>query len=173
MFILLKVAAAICIFSAVSASAAHEHSAHIHGHAELTIVIDKGYVDLNLIAPAESLLGFEYKVTTPEEALKVSAMKKHLSEHKNVIHFDSGECQIKHVNINSSDMLNDDHHEHPHAEISINYQFHCPKANEISSATLKLFKHYNKLKKIYAMWLTSSQQGSIVLDDKNTKINFQ
>lgn len=179
MFFFIKVITAVFLVILASNSTANEYSAHTHGHAVLTIVIEQNNVDLNLIVPAESLLGFEHKATTTDEISKVVEMKKYLSQHNNVILFDSSECQTKSVDINTGDILSYDHqehepsHVHSHAEITVNYQFHCAKTSDISSATVKLFNLYTALESIDVMWVTSSQQGSIELDIKNTGISFR
>ena len=54
--------------------------------------------DATISGPAESLLGFEHKAITPSELSKVSAMKKRLYQHANVIIFYGGECKIKSIN---------------------------------------------------------------------------
>ncbi len=181
MFHLLKILTTLASLMNASATTANQYSAHTHGHAELTIAIDKNNIDLKLITPAANLLGFEHKATTASEISQVIAMKKHLAQHANVIIFNHADCHIKSSNINTGDILNYDHQEHAHehenryshTEIIVDYQFHCANASDISSASVKLFKHYTGLEKIDVMWLTAFQQGSIELDMKNTGISFQ
>jgi len=177
MLSLLKILTTLTLLIKADASTANQYSAHIHGHAELTIAIDNNNIDLKLITPAESLLGFEYKAKTANEISKVVALKKHLSKHVNVIIFNNSNCHTTHSNVDTGDILTNDHHDHEnilsHNEITVTYQFHCDKASNISSASVKLFEHYTGLERIDVMWLTSNQQGSIELDMKNTGIYFQ
>ncbi len=171
MFILLKVISAVFLLAFANATTANTNSAHVHGHAKLTIAIEQNSVDLNLIAPAESLLGFEHKATTSDELSQVATMKKRLSQHANIIRFYGAGCQVKKFDIDTN---RDDHaHMQSHAEVTVNYQYHCVKAKRISSATVKLFEHFAALDKVEVMWLNSSKQGSIELNAKNITINFQ
>ena len=178
MFIILKIVVTVFLFSITYTTTANEYSAHVHGNAELTIAIDKNSVDLNLTAPAESLLGFEHKAVTPNELAKLAAMRKHLSQHTKIINFSGGECLIKNINIDTNDILKTNHpesdhsHKLSHAEITMNYQYDCAVGNNISSATVQLFKHFKKLEKINVMWLNAYKQSSTELTKKNIEIRF-
>jgi hypothetical protein len=178
---LTKVIATLTLLFNASVTTANQYSAHIHGHAELTIAIDKNIIDLKLITPAENLLGFEHKATSAADISTVVTMKKHLSQYANVIVFNNAECDIENSNVDTGNILTYGHkdhtneHEniHSHTEITVDYKFHCAKTDDISSASIKLFDHYSGIKIIDVMWLTTNQQGSIKLDMKNTGVNFQ
>lgn len=178
MFIILKIVVTVFLFSITYTTTANEYSAHVHGNAELTIAIDKNSIDLNLAAPAESLLGFEHKATTPNELAKLSAMRKYLSQHTNVINFSGSECLIKEINIDTNDILDTNHqesdhsHKLSHAEVTMNYQYDCAKGNNISSATVQLFKYFKTLEKIDVMWLNASKQSFVELNERNIEIRF-
>lgn len=169
----------IGLFAISTIAMANNYASHVHGHAEMTIAVENNNVDLKLIAPAESLLGFEHKAITPEEISKVIAMKEHLINHANVILFNGGQCHIKNVNVNTNDILRYDQQDHAqeymysHAEITLKYQYNCLKANDISSAKIQLFKHFSALEKVEVIWLTYAKQSSIKLDANTTEINFQ
>ena len=59
--------------------------AHVHGEAELTLVIEKRQLHINLTAPAESLLGFEHQAHTEHEKNMVKQAVKQLSTLNHVI----------------------------------------------------------------------------------------
>lgn len=176
MIFLLKIVITISLLTITKQSAANDFAAHIHGHAELTIVIEQNNVELNLIVPAESLFGFEHVAKTPNEKSKVVETKKHLSKPFNIINFDSVDCQVKRVYVDTSDVIRNENHQHVHThshrEVRGNYQFSCRNTNEILSATTPLFEHFGTLQMINVIWISDVQQNAIKLDANNTEITF-
>jgi len=156
-----------------------EYRPHVHGHATLTIAIEKNNLELSLMAPTESLLGFEHKAKSQDEISQAIEMKKHLSRYSNVIQFIDGECQIKNTKIDMGDILGSyDHshlessHQHTHHEIAVNYQLNCQNADSISDADVLLFNQYKALNKVTVMLVTSSRQSAMELDASNTRITL-
>lgn len=161
----------LLLMTSYKAIASGYHS-HVHGLAEINIAMEQDKVDFQLIAPAESLLGFEHRASTAKEISEVEALKTYLSKQPNVIQFNGGKCQVGNVEIDTGDILNNSEHKHSHAEIKANYQLSCDNTNDISSATVLLFQHYKTLEQINVMWLTTTKQGSTKLDENNTGIKF-
>jgi len=44
-----------------------QHSAHLHGHAELTLALEGRALEINLASPAANIVGFEHKATSSEQ----------------------------------------------------------------------------------------------------------
>ena len=65
-------------------------------------------------------------------------------------------------------------HDEPigHSEVMTNYRYHCEKTSDLPTITVGIFKLFPGVQKIKAVWLTESQQGSVVLSEKSNVINL-
>ena len=50
-------------------------NAHVHGLSEMTMAIEGGIVDIQLISPTVNLIGFEHKASNKEEITIVNNLK--------------------------------------------------------------------------------------------------
>ncbi|REL36284.1 ZrgA family zinc uptake protein [Thalassotalea euphylliae] len=168
----------------------HAHSsnlqAHVHGMAELTVVVEGQQVQINLIAPAESIVGFEHRAQDEQEIDQVNYAKQQLTNTEQVLKFANVKCQLAEQFIdlqslmhkpdtheNSHDENHGGSHQSEHAEVSASYLFNCQQAHTLKSLTLELFKHFPRLTKVRAIWLTGTQQGSAMLTPANTVLELK
>jgi hypothetical protein len=113
-------------FFACPAIAFEEHGAHEHGHAALTVVQEKGALQMVFTSPAMNIVGFEHMPNNVQHKDKINKASEQL-QHANFLFQINSEakCAIKTVRINSAliDSLHhrdghDDskhaHHEHHH-----------------------------------------------------------
>ena len=173
-----------------------QYAAHVHGHAELTMAIENNRIQLQLISPAEALVGFEYQAKTEQEVNKVVATKKLLSSIEHLIQFSGTDCQMTDYKVNVEGLMSaEEHHDHKehdshhndhehqhehkeqddhssHAEISADYALTCIDTAKISKATISLFKHFSALEKVQVVWLTATKQGSATTTANNNSLDF-
>jgi len=186
---LLVLVALLSVTTTLAFSATHQ--AHVHGQAELTVAIDQHTIAVHLIAPAESLLGFEHQAQSEQEIAQVIALQKHVAQPDSVFNFNNKHCQMMSKNVDTGELLRNvqdhknhthdephqhdthDSHQSDHAEININYTYHCKTTDHIKLATVQLFDHYHGLKQIRAMWVTPNQQASALLTPLNKEILFK
>ncbi len=186
---LLVLVALLSLLTTLAFSATHK--AHVHGQAELTVAIDQHTIEVHLNAPAESLLGFEHQAQSEQEIAQVIALQEHIAQPDSVFNFNNKHCQMISQNVDTGELLSsvqdhihhthDEHHQHDthdshqsdHAEININYTYHCDNTEHIKLATVQLFDHYHGLKQIRAMWITPNQQASALLTPLNKEIIFK
>jgi len=160
---------------------------HTHGQADLTIIIENEIVNIQLIAPAESLVGFEHSANTEKELRLLSKIKKRLSFPEKVIHLQGGGCLINEINIDTSDLTPDTHKPYDnssalskktkrrsdHAEITAQYIFHCKEVSQLTSASVDLFQNFNGIAHINAMWVSTKEQASRSLSRANKHIQLR
>ncbi|REL32240.1 ZrgA family zinc uptake protein [Thalassotalea euphylliae] len=160
----------------------HVHSsnlqAHVHGMAELTVVVEGKQVQINLIAPAESIVGFEHRAQDEQELAQINYAKQQLTNTAQVLKFANVKCQLTEQFIDLQSLMpkpdsHDDSHQHEHAEVSATYLFNCQQAHTLESMTIELFKHFSRLTKVRAIWLTRTQQGSATLIPSNTVLELR
>jgi len=192
-----KAIAITCLFSLNSVTYAnedshHNHEAHVHGYAQLSLAAENRKLLISITTPANSLVGFEHRAETPEERAKITVLKATLNNAPNIISLSKSDCKLTSVNIDLDGLLplktddkhahhEEEHHEHhdekdhheeaEHNEVMMDYSYHCDKGATNNSATIHLFKHYPAIKAIQAMWISDSNQGSINLtSDSNTLV---
>ncbi|MBX2848875.1 MAG: DUF2796 domain-containing protein [Acidiferrobacterales bacterium] len=73
-------------------SHSHSHKAHTHGEANLTIAADEKNLELQLEAPAMSLVGFEHKPTSPKQIESVINTRALLEKASNILVLKGGSC---------------------------------------------------------------------------------
>ncbi|GLX82405.1 ZrgA family zinc uptake protein [Thalassotalea eurytherma] len=164
-------------------SHASDFTAHIHGEAELMIAIDKNVVEIELIAPAASILGFEHQATTEQEIKRVNEAKKLLKRQANIIQFSESTCESHHAEIDTGELLVNGHHHHEknshehshsisHFEIAVHMAMECQRGEALGAVSIKLFQHFAGLERIRLLWATSTEQGSVILTPQNSEISF-
>ncbi|REL27733.1 DUF2796 domain-containing protein [Thalassotalea euphylliae] len=163
----------------------HNHhsglQAHVHGEAELTLVLERQQLHINLAAPAESLLGFEHQAHSQREKNIVKQVVTHLSTLDHVIKFKANTCQLTEQHIDTNSVMpitptqkQTDRAEHAeHAEITASYEFACQRPKQLTSISLELFTHFKRLTKIHTIWLTEHQQGRQVLTPSSRVLSLR
>ena len=169
----------------VPASGLAQQSAHVHGFAEINLAIDNEELQIELVAPADSIVGFEYDPTTATErkavadaiallrnpeklfALPASAgCKLHEVEaerHADGEHAKHDEHEDEHEEHAKHDEHDDEHaHEESdesenHSEFHAHYHFDCSKP-AIEEIGLRLFETWPKIEEVRVQALTPTGQ---------------
>lgn len=154
---------------------AHAHSAHVHGQAELSIVMENNSVLLSFNAPAESLVGFEHRAQSKAEREKLKQLKQKLHRPDNLFAIQGGKCQLaeKHIDLESIMPSDHSHNHNGHAELSINYQLQCEDTSKLVSISLSAFQSFKHLEKVTAFWATEHEQGSHSLTKEYSTLTFK
>lgn len=122
-----KTLCTIAVLGALSAYAADndnhhdehvEHiGAHVHGEAQLNIVLDGDDLEILLESPAMNIVGFEHAPSTDEQKAVVEAAKKKFKYADKLFDITGGRCVLKDVDIDWGAMgEHDEHDEHEHHE---------------------------------------------------------
>jgi hypothetical protein len=160
-------------------------NAHVHGLSEMTMAIEGGIVDIQLISPTVNLIGFEHKASNKEEITIVNNAKALLSNAAALFSFSGGGCMLINTAIDVSGLikLDENKHEHQlkhnkkshdthsvqdtshenHSQVVANYRYHCEETSTLSAITVLAFEQFSGIKKIRAMWITATKQGVVTL----------
>lgn len=157
-----------------------EHSAHMHGHARMTMVLSGNELEIEIDTPAMNLLSFEHRATSSNDKKKLSDTIKFLNSPSNWISIDKkARCNLENILVESDLLENDDHgHEHEHedkqsshSDFKIAAKYTCSHAQKLKSVSFSgLFNNFKGLAEIDAKWLTDYIQSATELDTHNTEI---
>jgi hypothetical protein len=161
-----------------------EYSSHVHGLAEMTIVIESEKLEIEIKSPAMNLVGFEHKASTQKHIAAVNEAELVLKKPKKIFSFTGGQCKLINKNLDLSHIKKTHHHlEKEHvksinkhdnqSELMAYYSYHCEKTPALSAITVKLFDMFSGLQQISVMWITETQQGAIMLSTTNKVINLR
>ncbi|MFT7430471.1 MAG: hypothetical protein ACI971_000923 [Colwellia sp.] len=161
-----------------------EHNSHVHGLAEMTIVIENDRLEIEIKSPAMNLVGFEHKASTQKHIAAVNKAELLLSNAKEIFSFTGGHCKLINKSLDLSHIKKNHHHlekedvksinKHDnHSEAMAHYYYHCEKTSGLSAITVTLFDLFPSLQKVYVMWATENQQGAITLSATNKVINLR
>jgi hypothetical protein len=166
-------------------SALLQAAPHVHGEAELTIAMEADRVQVQFMAPASDVVGFEHSATSPEQQQTLNNARDILSESTNVFVFTGGECEISKINIDMSGLENTKHdahehestmahdHQHAHPNITATYDFNCRRLQQLSSLNMNVFDVFPTISRVNGMWVSEHLQGSKVLSIKDRQLRFK
>ena len=156
--------------------------AHVHGLANLTIVLDNQTLLIKFESPLMDILGFEGKPRTKVQRESIKTATEKFRKTDDVLTLNGGSCRQQQIRVNLGhvDMKNDTHHGHNdrthddnHSEISAVYEFNCSEPQNLNRITILLFNQFSNMEKIKARWVHSDLQGQNTLIRNNNVINFR
>ncbi|MCU4677004.1 DUF2796 domain-containing protein [Catenovulum sp. 2E275] len=173
----------LCCLSYVAIAHEHihtSHSPHVHGVAELNLIVEHNKLEIQFNSPAINLLGFEYRAHTTAEIAEVEQAKDHLINANKMFVFENADCQQTAIKLDFSavePVTKRDQHQNEsqaplHSEVSARYQFKCNSGTELTRVNVKLFEYFQYIKHIKAFWIAKSGQGVAELNTSSTTINL-
>jgi hypothetical protein len=155
-------------------------SPHIHGSAELNIVLFNDQLSLELHTPAVNLLGFEHNKHNPEQQAIVKSTRDHLTNAKALFFFEGGECKLIQPSPHFSALLKSNESTHPtlekddnqHSDIEAHFSYTCAQPVSLKSITTKLLEVFPGITSLQVQWIIHNQQGAATLNHQRNTLNF-
>jgi hypothetical protein len=156
---------------------------HVHGEAELTIAMENTSLQIQLLAPAADIVGFEHQAKTPQaktpqELKSMAGAKKALSQVAQLFVITGARCELSEVTIDMKDLVDAKRDTHAHHRdhllnnITANYEYECYSLDELSTIEVNVFDLFPALLRINSMWITERSQGSQVLSKTTRQIRI-
>ena len=137
----------VLLVSSATAEAKH-HRAHLHGVADLTMVVEGNHLRIEFSSPAVSILGFEHKASNPTQLAAVADAEKKLGNTQSLFTFTGTQCDLRSTSINMSSLLDtasagegshnrhkelkaDKNSEEAHTNISALYNYNCADGEKL------------------------------------------
>lgn len=147
----------------------HQHgsiAAHVHGEAELNIVVDGLDVLVEFISPLENLLGFEHAPETAEQQQAFDDLQQHLMDYRALFTLTNAQCE-----------QTDQHSDNPfaeahttHAEWQGEYLLHCDQFGNAASLQPQLFSTYRGVEKLTIQLITAQGQSQFTVSKNSDGI---
>nr|WP_321442060.1 DUF2796 domain-containing protein [uncultured Hyphomonas sp.] len=178
-----------CILSTASillpaSASAQSLDAHVHGEANMAIVIDGQHLSASLMSAMYNITGFEHAPETEEQREVLQTAKSLLEDGTQLFRFNSeAECFLtsSHHNLSSTEDRHDTNedkpeadgeHHHNHRDLEADYEFTCKKPSKLSSVRVGLFDHFKNLQKVNVVTLTGGQQSAAELTPKRETLSL-
>ena len=161
-----------------------EYGAHVHGQAQLDLVLDQTNLSIELESPTMNVLGFEHEPRTTDEKSALADAAEIFGNGNNVITLQGGGCQLtehtlempfteSHAINHGDDNHDTDEHDHDHSEIHASYLFSCKNGNAVEKMHVNLFKLFPGFEQINLQWVVFAKQGKQVLTKSHAEIEFK
>ena len=157
------------------------HEAHVHGEAELSLIIDETSIAFELKSPALNVLGFEHEPKTEAEEELVHAANEKLSKYENIIFIPDLKCKVSEFDLDSpyedehaGESHHDAHdHEEDHGDYYLSYSLSCKNIDKLETIEVKLFENFEGFESIEAMWINQSEADSAELTKERNIIKLK
>jgi len=147
------------------------HEAHVHGEAEITLILQDDELAINFESPAVNLVGFEHQPENDQQRKVLDTALVDLRNPISWLQFDGSNCDLVSATVKTS--LDSTHEQKGHAEFSAEYLFQCRQANNLNSLLVTLQSNYPSVEHINVQWIINGKQGATELEADNQRISFR
>jgi len=189
---------AFLLLSSIARSESSSLGSHEHGKAELTIAIEDGRVEIQLISPAANIIGFEHTPANDEQKRHILYTGEILSSAGKLFEFEGAICQpvgqtldlpfsdehseAEHAHDeHEEEEDHDEEHQHSdehneehddgHVEIVASYSFECGGRGPTSLRAL-ILDQFPAIESLHTQWITSTKQGTKELTQSQPSVDF-
>lgn len=177
--------ASLLIGALIGASPVCADDTHEHGVADLRVVSDGATLEIELVSPLDTLVGFEHVPRTEAQRTIVSDAERRLRDAEGLwLLSPDAKCVLKNVAVESpwaqegrdhpvKEHEEDDGHRHDpehasapfegHAERVASYRFECAAPDKLTRLQTRLFDAFPRLRELRAQHATAKGQGAATL----------
>ena len=185
--------ASLLLFVVGSSNAnAQSADSHVHGNAELNVVLMGQQLQVEFVSPAINLIGFERPPNTDAETATLNNTIEQLQRGGWLIEAISTACQLSTEEFEAPvydehDSSEHDHehesehdHEHDsseydaeaHSNFRVRYLYNCDSAPRKQLEVLA-FDHYSGIETLTVQWIADQKQGYARLNRDNPVLNLE
>jgi len=187
-------------FSAVDISASdsrhehegehREHGVHVHGRAQLNIVLEGSEIHLGLNSPAANLVGFEHIPSSEADHAALDRALTALRDGARLFEFNSDAgCRMNTVEIVSAlieeahaghehdatpghDHKEHEHEDEAHTDVEAAYHFECAKPGKLEQLNVGLFEAFPGTEHLRVQFVIGDEQGAAELTPDKHVVAF-
>ncbi|MDF1614146.1 DUF2796 domain-containing protein [Desulfurivibrio dismutans] len=165
------------------------HGAHVHGRAEINLIVEETMLVIDLLSPAMNLVGFEHQPRNHEQRAAIKAAKELLSDGKKLFALPAtAHCRQVKAEISSDFDLEHSHehrhdhghqqdhepahHDHDHADFTGLWEFHCEQPASLTYIDFRLFEHFPATQRLRIQAITPAGQTGAELRPQNARLDL-
>lgn len=174
------------VLSQLALAEHRHHEAHVHGTAELNLVLSKNELQVEFHSPAVNIVGFEHAPASEADNAKIEKVKSLVKNSDSIILITpENTCTTKEpakIELSFEEQAHEEaehHHdggdeeEHEgHSEIAIEYTFTCKDGMVPQSIKVSAFKQFPSLNEVNAQVVVDAGQTARNLTPKDDVINL-
>ena len=161
--------------------------AHVHGRAELTVILEHNLLQIGLVSPAANIVGFESHARTREQITIVERTVSILESVQKLFVFEGTDCRVQKTDVDLSVVepkhehahgygeqekdTNDDDHEH--GEIVAEYEFRCQEGGSLNGISFEFLDQFKDIERLRVMWITDREQRTQTLSGTARRIDLR
>ena len=163
-----------------------KHGTHVHGLAQMNLVVDGENIYLELASPAMNIIGFEHFPASADQQHAVHEAAEKLADGDSLFAFTSAAaCRLVSAEVDSPLMNSAHHGEHSHSdthgedyaagahsEFEVRYHFSCSHPDKLESLNVGLFSAFPGLEQIEVQTLSAAGQSGGTLNAGNDRLNL-
>ncbi len=180
-------------------SYAQDQQPHVHGVAELWLVLDGTQLDIEFHSPAMNLLGFEHRAHTDIQRARVLAIQEQLADAELLFKFEPPTCRLIGQTSDLSSVASDgqqgtgadqhethrhhgeehfhdhahDHEQTRHSNLQARYQFECVNPERLKQLRVAIPAAFTGVETLQTQWVINGRQGSAELNQSQYEISFR
>lgn len=151
------------------ATVAHAHRAHVHGEAELNVGVEGNDLFVELVAPAESLLGFERAPRDTAEEAQLQTVREALAAGAALFRGSPG-CESTAVEWEDPFGADAPGPANGHADFVLRVSYACTAPAR--SLEVGVFDAFPGIERIRAQYVTERDQGAATLRRDRTSLEW-
>ena len=177
-------ASALLFITGSTNIAAQSTEAHVHGNAELNLVLMGQQLQVEFVSPAANLLGFERAPITHEESIALNEVIEQLQQGGWLIGDDLATCQLS-VEAFEAPVYDGQEHDHDaeqnhdaehvsgaHSDFRVQYLYDC-QTTPAKQLQILAFDQYSGIETLTVQWIADQQQGYVQLNRENSLLNLE
>lgn len=168
-------------------ASAHSLDAHVHGEANMAIVIDGKDVSISLMSPMFNITGFEHAPETDEQRGALETAMSLLDDSAQLFEINaSAECtpvsahhslsaeeeQSDPAENSEDDAEGEEAHHHNHRDLEAEYAYSCQSPSKLSSIKLVMFDQFQNLQKVKVVILAGNNQSAAELTPEQEMLSL-
>lgn len=150
----------------------HHHGAHLHGLAELDLVLEGQVLEIELHSPAANMVGFEHFPATGEQRRAVSDALALLRDGAQLFHLPAAaRCRQVRAEVDT-DLAGEADHGREHADFSAHWYFHCEHPEHLDRIDVQIFQYFPATQRIRVQAITPRGQAGADLTSASPRLNL-
>lgn len=155
---------------------AHAGKAHVHGNADMQIVVEGKVIEIALQSPLDSLVGFEHAPGNDKQRKAIQAMQEQFrSPAALFVPTAEAKCTSENAEIVlpfGAASEHDKHDKQVHSELEATMRFQCENPSALKGMEVKLFDVFPMLHRVDVQTVSSSGQAAARLTPKQRHLRW-